>query len=277
MDKVLTFPCILIVLLLLVSGCSLQDSMLYYPNVDRPSSAVLASRHLRYWPADDAGYRGLVSTLPADAGKGIVIVFHGNAGTAADRDFYVEWLAPLGYRVLLAEYPGYGGRTGRPAETVFVKDAHATLRLAFEQFGGPVFLLGESLGCGVAAAAAKDPPVPVSGMALFTPWDTLLAVAKSTFPWLPVRWFLKDTYDSVGNLRSFPGPIAVIGAEDDEVIPVRHAQELFRSLAADKKLWMVRGARHNDWPDRMDPSWWREIMDHVSGGIARSRYRGDPA
>jgi len=262
------------IILLSLPGCSLQDSMLYYPSFDRPSSAFLASRYIRHWPADDAGYRGLVSTLPADAAKGTVVVFHGNAGTAADRDFYVQWLAPLGYRVLLAEYPGYGGRMGKPGEAAFVSDARSTLRLAFEQFGGPVFILGESLGCGVAAAAARDVPVPVEGLVLFTPWDTLLAVAKGTFPWLPVRWFLKDTYDTVGNLRSFPGPIAVIGAEHDEVVPVRHAQELYRSLAGNKKMWMITGAGHNDWPDRMDPSWWREIMEYVSGRESAAAPRG---
>ena len=256
----------LVVSLLALPGCGLQDSMLYYPAHDRPSPDLLAAQHLRYWPADDGNYRGFISTLPGGHAKGTVIVFHGNAGTAADRDYYVQALAPLGYRVILAEYPGYGGRAGTPGEAAFVNDAGATLRLAFEQFGGPVFLLGESLGCGVAAAAARDRPVPVEGMMLFTPWDTLLAVAKGKFPWLPVRLFLKDTYDTAGNLRSFPGRIAVIGAERDEVIPVRHAQELYRSLAGTRQMWTIKGAGHNDWPDRMDPSWWREITDYVAGG-----------
>jgi len=44
--------------------------------------------------------------------KGTVTVFHGNAGPAAGREFYLQALAPLNYRVILAEYPGYGGRTG---------------------------------------------------------------------------------------------------------------------------------------------------------------------
>jgi len=57
-----------------------------------------------------------------------------------------------------------------------------------------------------------------------------------------VRLFLRDAYDTAGNLRSFQGPIAVIGAEHDEVIPVRHAQELYRSLSGTKKMWMITGA-----------------------------------
>lgn len=52
-----------------------------------------------------------------------MIVFHGNAGAAIDRSYYVDALTPLGYRVVLAEYPGYGGRSGQPREKVFVADA----------------------------------------------------------------------------------------------------------------------------------------------------------
>lgn len=240
--------------------------MLYYPSSYKPSSAAMAAQHLQFWPSEAGDYRGFVSTMPQGHARGTIIVFHGNAGAASDRDYYPKELTPLGYRVLLAEYPGYGGREGKPGEASFVNDARTTVRLAIEQFGKPVFLLGESLGCGVAAAMAKDAPVQIDGIILFTPWDTLLAVAKGTFPWLPVAWFLKDTYDSIGNLRSFRGPIAVIGAERDEVIPVRHAEELYRSLPGKKKLWLVKGAGHNDWLDRIEPSWWREIMEFVGEG-----------
>jgi len=254
-----------ILILLALPGCDLQESMLYYPSFHRPSPDFLAARHLRFWPADDTDYRGFISTVPNDGAKGTLIVFHGNAGNAADRDYYVQALALLGYRVILAEYPGYGARKGRPGEAVFVNDARSVLRLAFEQSEKPVFLLGESLGCGVAAAAARDMPVPIAGIILITPWDTLLSVAKGKFPWLPVQWFLRDTYDTIGNLRSFPGPIAVIGAGHDEVIPIRHAQELYRSLPGRKKMWTITGAGHNDWFDRMDTSQWREIMEFAGG------------
>jgi hypothetical protein len=257
---------LLVVILLLVSGCDLQDTMLYYPSSYKPSSAAMASQYLQFWPSEAGDYRGFVSTVPKGRARGTIIVFHGNAGAASDRDSYAQELTPLGYRVLLAEYPGYGGREGKLGEASFVNDARTTVRLAFEQFGKPIFLLGESLGCGVVAAVAKEMPVQIGGIILFTPWDTLLAVAKGTFPWLPVEWFLKDTYDSIGNLRSFRGPIAVIGAERDEVIPVRHAEELYRSLAENKKLWLIKGAGHNDWQSRIEPSWWREIMEFVGDG-----------
>jgi hypothetical protein len=177
----------------------------------------------------------------------------------------VKALGTLGYRVILAEYPRYGGRKGELGEKAFVNDASETVRLAFEKYGGPLFVLGESLGCGVAAAIAKETSVKIDGIVLITPWDTLASVAQSKFPFLPVRLFLKDKYDNINNLRSFKGRIAVVGAGRDEVIPIGHAKDLYHSLSGtSKRMWTIQGVGHNDWPISTDTSWWKEIMDFVS-------------
>ncbi len=266
---------VLILVILILSGCDLQERMLYFPSNDVPSEKSLPSRGMQFWPSGRDGYRGFVSTGAASVSSGTIVVFHGNAGTASDRDYYLPALAPLGFRVLLAEYPGYGGRKGKPGEMAFVQDAHETLRLVSAEYGRPLYLLGESLGCGVVASVVKDSPVPIDGIILITPWDTLLAVAKHHYPWLPVRLFLHDKFDSVGNLKSYGGPIAVIGAEQDDIIPLRHAQALYDSLGARKKMWIVNGAGHNDWSMVVRPAWWKEITDFVRSD-AKARTDASP-
>jgi len=257
---------ILLVLgILIFLGFTLQERMLYFPDKSVPSEQVLSTMDMHFWPSEREGYRGFVSTAPLPAARGTVVVFHGNAGAASDRDYYVGALAPLGFRVLLAEYPGYGGRPGKPGEKTFVRDAHETLMMASKQYGGPLYLLGESLGCGVVAAAAKHSPVPIRGIILITPWDTLRSVAKHRYPWLPVGLFLRDAFDSIGNLKTYGGPVAVIGAERDEVIPLRHAQALYDALGTRKKMWKIAGAGHNDWPLRAGPALWNEIAGFILG------------
>lgn len=251
--------------LLALTGCNMQNRLLYYPGFYLPSAAELASLNLRFWPSGPKGYRGFTGASEIRDSKGTVIVFHGNAGTAADREYYVAALGPLGYRVILAEYPGYGKRDGELGERSFVADARETLRLAAEQHGEPVFLLGESLGCGVAAGLAGDKSLKIAGLIIITPWDTLAAVAGSHFPWLPVRLFLTDRYDNIENLKSFPRRIAVVGAERDDIVPVRHAEALYKSLPGEKRMWVIRGAGHNDWLMRIGPSEWREWMDYLRG------------
>jgi pimeloyl-ACP methyl ester carboxylesterase len=253
-----------ILLAMFFSGCNLQNNLLYYPSSSVPSGEELSAANMQFWPSGQKDYRGFTGLGATGHTKGTVIVFHGNAGTAADRAYYLTALEPLGYRVILAEYPGYGARKGELGEASFVSDAAETVRMASKKYGEPVLLLGESLGCGVAAAAAGDRSLQITGVILITPWDTLLAVARLKFPLFPVSLFMKDKYDNIGNLRGFQGKISIVGAERDEIIPINRAMELYQSLPVNKKMWIIKGAGHNDWPMFVDMPKWREFMDFVS-------------
>ena len=242
----------------------MQNKFLYFPSGERPSGQMLEAENLAFWPGASEDYRGLVAAQEAPSPKGTIVLFHGNGGTALDRGFYLEPLAKLGFRVVLAEYPKYGGRLGLVGEKPFVADGLETVRLAHQQFGEPLYLLGESLGCGVAAAVANTTSVPIAGIILITPWDTLASVAKSLFPFLPVTMLLTDKYDSVENLKSFKRNISLIGAERDEILPIIHAHNLYNSLPeSNKRMWVIKGAGHNDWPFHADSYFWREITDFV--------------
>jgi alpha-beta hydrolase superfamily lysophospholipase len=239
----------------------MQRQLLYYPGPPLPPEQSLQAAGLALWP--DADYRGIGPAAGADYPNGTVVVFHGNAGTAADRAFYTRALGSLGYRVLLAEYPGYGGRPGRPGEDRFVADAKQTVALAAEQYGSPIFLLGESLGAGVASAVAADSTIAIDGLILITPWDNLPSLAQSIYWFFPTRWLVLDQYDNVQNLRTYAGPVAVVLAERDEVVPIRHGQRLFESVQSPKRLWVLQGAGHNSWPTQTSASWWRDVMAFI--------------
>lgn len=242
----------------------MQNMFLYFPSSQVPSEKTLASENMKLWQATTGDYRGVIFAGEAPAPNGTIVLFHGNGGTAADRAFYFEPLMTLGFRVILAEYPKYGGRPGNVGEKHFVADGMETVRLAYKQYGEPLYLLGESLGCGVAAAIAKQTDVPLAGIILITPWDTLAAVAKSLFPFLPVKMILTDKYDSIENLKNFSKNISVVGAQRDEIIPIRHAHNLYANLPEGrKKMWVIKAAGHNDWPFYAPAQLWKEMTDFV--------------
>jgi hypothetical protein len=242
----------------------MQNRFLYFPSAQWPAPQLLAAENMKLWKETPADYRGLAAKSETAAPNGTIVIFHGNGGTALDRGFYLEPLMKLGFRVILAEYPQYGGRPGQVGEKPFVADGLETVRVAFEQYGKPFYLLGESLGCGVAAAVAKQTSIPVAGIILITPWDTLAAAAKSLFPFLPVAMLLTDKYDNSGNLQTFQGKISVVGAERDEILDIKHAYKLFSSLPEGRKrMWVISGAGHNDWPFHADASLWKEMTDFV--------------
>ncbi len=257
--------------LLLVGIIALnQKRMLYFPNPAPPPADELRLADgpmLAIWPAGSGpAFRGYVSAGSNQHApmRGTVVVFHGNAGSARDRGYYLTALERRGYRAILAEYPGYGGRAGELGESSFVADGRETARRALAEFGGPLWLWGESLGAGVAAAVAADRALPVAGVALITPWDSLPDLAQALYWYLPARWLLRDRYDNRDNLSQYPGPAAILVAERDEIIPARHSQRLYEGLREPKRRWIFPEAGHNSWPTHPTAAWWDEVLNWLN-------------
>lgn len=241
----------------------LQNHLIYFPHRYSLAHLVQAAeqRGVSLWPSPDEGYRGLVSR--ATGPRGTVIVFHGNGGSALDRLHYLVALESLGFRVILAEYPGYGARPGRPGEPALVADAKAVVKVAERDLTGPLYIWGESLGCGVATAVAADPSIPVEGLVLLTPFANLPDLAQSVYWYFPAKWLVRERYDSIANLRGFDKPVAILVAGKDEIIPTEQAQELYDSLASRKRLWVFPDSGHNTWPTSPQETWWSEVVDFI--------------
>jgi alpha-beta hydrolase superfamily lysophospholipase len=240
-----------------------QDRLLYFPDKAPTAELVRFVPGAQAWPSAGS-FRGLILAPLAGAIRGTIIVFHGNAGHAGHRGFYAEAMVPLGWRVILAEYPGYGPRAGKLDEDSLVADAAETIALARSQFGEPLYLLGESLGAGVVAAASdRLQHAGISGLVMVTPWDRLQSVASYHYPWLPVSWLLSDRYDSVAHLAGFCGRVAVVLAADDRIVPAEFGRTLFASLTAEKTLRVIPAADHNDWVERTDAAWWKSLLEYL--------------
>ena len=237
----------------------MQDRLLYFPA--RASLAQMQAGGLTAWPAADH-FRGLLAEA-SEPVRGTVIVFHGNAGHAGHRDAYAAALTPLGLRVILAEYPGYGPRDGALGEASLVADAAATIALAHRRYGAPLLVIGESLGAGVAAAAAARQREAVAALMLITPWDRLEHIASFHYPWLPVKWLLRDRYDSATHLAGFGRPVLVVVAERDDIVPARFGQALYQGLDGPKQLRLLPQAGHNDWLVHIDAAWWAQALDFL--------------
>lgn len=240
-----------------------QRKLLYLPAQQRLSEQSAFAEGLRYWPSPD-DFQGFISHDHLVNPEGTIIIFHGNAGAAYQRTFYIEALSRQNMRVILAEYPGYGGRSGRPSEKVLVEDALETINLAHQTFGGPLYLWGESLGSGVAAHAVRYSNVPIDGVVLFLAWDSLANVAQHHYRFLPARWLVLDPYNSIENLEGYNGHVAVILAQEDEVVPVQYGLKLYESITTNKKLWLFEDVGHNNVAVGADLPWWQEVVDFIS-------------
>ena len=230
----------------------------------REAAAVglVAWNRTRTGAAGPQGYTQPNFVSPAP--RGTIVFFHGNGESAW---LWVDQIAPFsqrGFRVFLYEYPGYGGRPGIPSERAIVPDARALVRSLAQAGYGPIFVWGESLGSGVAAAVCADESLPVHGLTLVTAWDNIANVGHSYYPYLPVRQFMIDKYDSIKNLERFQHPICVIcGDEDSTVLPAL-SKNLFAHMPGPKKMMVMKGYGHGDWPRSADLPWWDEALDFIA-------------
>ncbi len=228
--------------LLLVGGPVLmQERMLYFPA--RVSVAQASAGGLQPWPAAQ-DFRGLLAPAKGEP-RGTAVVFHGNAGHAGQRAYLAQALGARGLRVML------------------VDDAAQSIDLAHRQFGAPLLVVGESLGAGVAAAAAARQREQVAGLMLITPWDRLEHVASFHYPWLPVKWLLRDRYDSVAHLAGFGRPVVVAVAAQDDIVPERFGRALHAALPEPRLLLSLPQAGHNDWPAHAGAAWWQQAVDFM--------------
>ena len=66
------------------------------------------------------------------------------------------------------------------------------------------------------------------------------------FPLFPVRWFMKDRYESVEMIGQITAPVFIVHGELDNIIPIRLAKKLFEAASQPKEAVWLRDAAHND-------------------------------
>ncbi len=243
-----------------------QRSFVYYPERAPLDDLTTFARNqgLTSWHNAKEEYIGWRPAESIPEGADLFIVFHGNAGFALHRTYIIDGLQrPLNepaFYVFLFEYPGYGPRAGRPSEEALTTAAAA----AFEQLrksypGSRIFLAGESLGSGVAAWLAGEYPTKVSGLFLLTAFNRLADVAQHHYPIMPVNLLLRERYESSRALENYRGPIAILLAGNDNVVPPQFGKKLYEAYQGPKRLWVQDNRNHNTLDYGTNQPWWQEV------------------
>jgi uncharacterized protein len=212
----------------------LQRKLLFYPGHGAAANGLLA------WSVDGsfAGYSRQVANP-----KNVWLFTHGNAGQAADRTYALPSFSPAD-AVYILEYPGYGNRPGAPGKASIDAAALQAYRWLRKHYPHtPVCAAGESIGSGTASTLASQEPPP-DKIVLVVPFDNLAGVVRDHLPLVP-SFLLADRWDNVAALKGYSGKVEIFGALEDEVIPVRHARNLAKSLPG-AVLHLIPGG-HNDW------------------------------
>ncbi|MDH4061252.1 MAG: alpha/beta hydrolase [Aquincola sp.] len=244
-------PALLAGLLLIYVGvCVLvfvfQRSLQYYPDRSPMDPTAVGLRQVVVETLDAPDGERLVAwwIAPRTAQSPVYLYLHGNGANLHARAARLERLAHDGAGVLALSWRGYGGSSGQPSETGWRSDA----RTAYDALrsrgiaSDRIVLYGESLGSAVAVMLAAE--VPVRALLLDSSFDSALDVARRAYPWLPVRWLLRDAYRADLVAARVAVPVLQVHCEDDPITPLASALALQGRLRGALPVHRVPGRCH---------------------------------
>jgi fermentation-respiration switch protein FrsA (DUF1100 family) len=181
------------------------------------------------------GEKIVVWHVAPQPGKQVVIFFHGNGEVIAWRVARFRKLYDGGFGVIAVSYRGYGGSTGSPTEAGLIVDGEAAAAFAATLYPPErIALWGYSLGSGVAVALASKHPV--GKLILEAPFTSAADIGAAAFPFLPVRWLLKDSFHSDDRIGAVRAPLLIMHGEKDTVVPIRFGERLFALANEPKRM-----------------------------------------
>lgn len=214
---------------------AIQRSQIYFPVREsqhpgaEPMRVPSGTASLKVWTVRRPGPRAL-------------IYFGGNAeDVALNLPSFLSAFPE--HSLYLVNYRGYGGSSGRPSERALLADAE----VVYDRVRGAhlvIDVIGRSLGSGVAVHLASKREV--GRLALISPYDSLVNVAREHYRWLPVGLLMRDRYESAAKAPAIRAAVLVVIAGSDEIIPPRRSQALVAAFAPGRaEAVVLPGATHN--------------------------------
>src|SRR5262249_33801721 len=71
---------------------------------------------------------------------------------------------------------------------------------------------------------------------------------QSLYPWLPVRWLMRNRFDSLSKFGACDRPVFIAQGVNDSIIPFALGERLFAAVKAGvpKHFCRMEGVDHND-------------------------------
>lgn len=191
--------------------------------------------------------------------KKLIIFYHGNAGSACDRDFIKDFFEGLDYSYLFVEYSGYAGDSKKPSRELIYKDVENVNEFISKLEYENLVLAGESLGS--APASYHSTLIEADKILLISPFDNSMSLAHDKYFFYP-RFVFREYYNNAENLQSTEAELLFIHGSREKVVPLRNAKSLFEKVENQEKEFIeIKNAGHNDLHKRSET--WSAIRDFL--------------
>ncbi|MEM9025134.1 MAG: alpha/beta fold hydrolase, partial [Bacteroidota bacterium] len=158
--------------------------------------------------------------------RGVVLYFHGNAGSLASWGEVAEQFTNRGYNAVFYDYRTYGKSNGRIVrERDFHRDAEFIYQeLRKEYAAEDIVFYGRSLGTGIAARlAVRHTP---KFLVLETPYYNFIDVSTYHYSFVPAGRLLRYKFFTNRAIPKTECPIYLIHGTKDQVVPYNSSPRL---------------------------------------------------
>ncbi|MCW8945177.1 MAG: alpha/beta hydrolase [Sedimenticola sp.] len=212
----------------------MQQRLIYYPTPLIPHS---------YQTLQINTGEATLNVIVINPGKSQGLLYFGGNGESVvlNADSFSRFFSS--HTTYLVNYRGYGGSSGKPNEVALYADALAIYDQLRDQHSS-ISVVGRSLGSGVATLLASKRVI--KKLVLITPYDSIVALAKKSFPWFPVALFMSERYDSLGRVSSIKAETLMLLAEHDLIVPREHSLTLAHAFPPTQlRVEEIKGSDHN--------------------------------
>ena len=193
--------------------------------------------------------------------KKTLVFFHGNAGNLSNRTYKLNQLSQLDINILIIAWRSFSGNGGEPSELNLYNDAKKAIQwLNLKGIKNEdIILYGESLGTGVVVELGLENNF--DSIILESPFTSMERAAKNIYPWLPVKFLLKDKYDSESKIKKIKIPILIMHGKKDRIVPFKMGKKL-HDLANEPKFFYF--TENDDHMLKFDESLVKTIRNFLS-------------
>ncbi len=173
-----------------------------------------------------------------------ILFLHGNAGQLENRIHKINHFKNMNVNFLIFAWRGFSGNKGNPTEKGLYDDAIGAVNWLKDKGIKPenIILYGESLGTGVAIEIAQNSNF--AGIILESPFTSMIDAAKNKYPIFPIKYLLKDKYESEKKIKNIKSPILIMHGKVDDLVPFWMGQKLYEIANKPKYFYFSKYDNH---------------------------------
>ncbi len=173
-----------------------------------------------------------------------ILFLHGNAGSLENRIHKINHFEDMNINFLLLSWRGFSGNKGKPTEKGLYQDARSAVKWLVKQgvIEENIIIYGESLGTGITTEIAQNKNF--AGIILETPFTSMVAAGKSKYPIFPIKFLLKDKYESDKKIKNIKSPVLIMHGEEDQIVPFWMGEKMFQMANEPKYSYFTKFDDH---------------------------------